>query len=100
MSTTSNVQVPPRGSRGAFFPRMPGALSRLINGAMFRMFRNRKFNGMDVGSLTTLGARSGQRRTSTVAYFPEGNNAWLIVASKGGAASHPDWFFNLAKHPD
>jgi deazaflavin-dependent oxidoreductase (nitroreductase family) len=32
--------------------------------------------------------------------FPEGDDAWLIVASKGGAASHPAWFYNLAAHPD
>jgi deazaflavin-dependent oxidoreductase (nitroreductase family) len=32
--------------------------------------------------------------------FPEGDDAWLIVASKGGAAGHPAWFHNLAAHPD
>jgi deazaflavin-dependent oxidoreductase (nitroreductase family) len=32
--------------------------------------------------------------------FPDGDDAWLIVASKGGAPTHPAWFINLAKHPD
>jgi deazaflavin-dependent oxidoreductase (nitroreductase family) len=32
--------------------------------------------------------------------FPEGDEAWLIVASANGAASHPAWLYNLAAHPD
>ena len=27
--------------------------------------------------------------------FPEGDDAWLIVA-----AAHPSWLYNLAAHPD
>jgi len=33
-------------------------------------------------------------------YFPDGDNAWLVVGSAGGAAAHPAWIYNLAKHPD
>ena len=29
---------------------------------------------------------------------PDGST--VIVASFGGAAKHPAWYFNLAKHPD
>ena len=32
--------------------------------------------------------------------FPDGDDTWLVVASKGGSPSHPAWFINLAKHPD
>jgi deazaflavin-dependent oxidoreductase (nitroreductase family) len=32
--------------------------------------------------------------------FTEGNDAWLIVASRGGTAGHPSWLYNLAAHPD
>ena len=32
--------------------------------------------------------------------FPEGDDAWLIVASRNGAAAHPAWLYNLAAHPD
>jgi deazaflavin-dependent oxidoreductase (nitroreductase family) len=73
---------------------------RLLNTTMFRIYRNRPFQNANVLSLTTTGARSGQQRQSTVAYFSDGDNVWLIVGSKGGAATHPAWFFNLAKHPD
>ena len=50
--------------------------------------------------LSTVGAKSGERRVSVVMPFPEGDDTWLIIASKGGAATHPSWFYNLAAHPD
>jgi deazaflavin-dependent oxidoreductase (nitroreductase family) len=71
----------------------------LINGIVFRLFRNRSFNGGRVLMLTTVGARSGAQRRSLLGCFPDGDNAWIIVGSAGGAARHPAWIFNLAKHP-
>ena len=50
--------------------------------------------------LTTVGARSGVERTHVLGGFPDGGDTWLIVASKGGAPTHPAWFINLAKNPD
>lgn len=35
-----------------------------------------------------------------MAWFPDGEDAWLVVASFGGSAHHPAWFHNLARHPD
>jgi deazaflavin-dependent oxidoreductase (nitroreductase family) len=58
-----------------------------------------KFMGMDVLYLTTIGARTGESRMTPVAYFPDGD-AWLIVASLGGAARNPGWYHNMAAHPD
>jgi deazaflavin-dependent oxidoreductase (nitroreductase family) len=75
-------------------------LMRFFNDMAFRYYRNRPFRGGKVLSLTTIGARSGEPRTSTVAYFKESDTSWLIVASGGGTATHPAWFFNLAAHPD
>ena len=48
--------------------------------------------------LDTTGARSGLRRTSPVACFPDGDRL-LIVASKAGADTHPDWYHNLVANP-
>jgi deazaflavin-dependent oxidoreductase (nitroreductase family) len=59
-----------------------------------------KFMGMDLLYLTTVGARSGQKRQSTVSRFPDGDGAWLVVASAGGSAGHPAWYHNIAAHPD
>jgi deazaflavin-dependent oxidoreductase (nitroreductase family) len=49
--------------------------------------------------LTTVGARSGQRREAHLTAFPEGDG-WLVVASKGGDPAHPAWYHNMARHPD
>jgi deazaflavin-dependent oxidoreductase (nitroreductase family) len=59
-----------------------------------------RMGGRPLLYLTTIGAKSGQPRTAVVMPFPDGDDAWLIVASKGGTADHPAWFYNLAKHPD
>lgn len=48
--------------------------------------------------LDTTGARTGLRRTSPVACFPDGDRL-LVVASKAGADTHPAWFHNLVANP-
>lgn len=48
--------------------------------------------------LGTTGARTGRLRTSPVACFADGDRL-LIVASKAGADTNPDWFRNLAVNP-
>lgn len=58
------------------------------------------FMGFPVGVVTTVGARTGTEHKSVLGVFPDGENAWLIIASKGGAQTHPGWFFNIAKNPD
>jgi deazaflavin-dependent oxidoreductase (nitroreductase family) len=48
--------------------------------------------------LTTIGARSGQARTSPLMYIPDGDRL-LVLASNFGAPKHPDWYHNLLVHP-
>jgi deazaflavin-dependent oxidoreductase (nitroreductase family) len=48
--------------------------------------------------LDTTGARTGQRRTSPVGCFADGERL-LVVASKAGADTDPDWFRNLVANP-
>jgi len=55
---------------------------------------------MDLLYLTTVGAKSGEKRQSTVTRFADGEDAWLVVASYGGSAHHPSWYHNIAAHPD
>jgi deazaflavin-dependent oxidoreductase (nitroreductase family) len=59
-----------------------------------------KFQGMDLLYLTTVGAKSGEQRQSTVSRFPDGDDSWLIIASSGGSTRHPAWYHNIAAHPD
>ena len=49
--------------------------------------------------LTTTGRRSGQQRVHPLIYGRHGDD-YLVVASKGGAPQHPDWYLNLAAHPE
>jgi deazaflavin-dependent oxidoreductase (nitroreductase family) len=48
--------------------------------------------------LTHRGARSGTLRTNPLAYFRDGDD-YVIVASKGGAETNPDWYHNLVAEP-
>jgi deazaflavin-dependent oxidoreductase (nitroreductase family) len=49
--------------------------------------------------LDHVGAKSGTKRTSPLAYLRDGDD-FVIVASKGGHPRHPAWFHNLRAHPD
>ena len=57
------------------------------------------FEGRDVLILTTKGAKSGETRENPLVYTRDGEH-YVIVASKGGAPTHPSWYHNLSKHPD
>ena len=62
-----------------------------------------KVTGMFAGAplllLTTTGARSGQPRVAPLAYITDNGN-YVIIASKGGAPTNPDWFHNLRANPE
>lgn len=57
------------------------------------------FVGRDVLILTTKGARSKEERVTPVVYTRDGDR-YVIVASKGGAPTHPHWYHNLREHPE
>ncbi len=81
------------------------AVFKLFGGQQIRMFRRDGGEGMTsrmgfpVVLLATRGAKTGKTRTTALGGFSDGENSWLVVASLGGAAHHPAWFLNLAKHP-
>src|SRR5262245_9873614 len=56
------------------------------------------FEGKDLLLLTTTGAKSGLPRTNPTAYIRDGDRL-AIIASKGGAPGHPDWYHNLLANP-
>ena len=49
--------------------------------------------------LHTTGAKSGQTRINPVVVIPDGDRL-VIIASKGGAPTHPDWYHNLIANPE
>jgi deazaflavin-dependent oxidoreductase (nitroreductase family) len=56
------------------------------------------FEGLPLLLLTTTGAKSGQPRVAPVIYGTD-NGRYLVVASKGGSPTHPDWYYNLRANP-
>jgi deazaflavin-dependent oxidoreductase (nitroreductase family) len=93
------IEKPPAGTRGVRTP--PRLLAKVMSPLMLKIHRRSgdKFGGMDLMYLTTVGARSGQSRTTPVARVAD-DGGWIIVASAGGAATHPAWYHNIAAHPD
>ena len=48
--------------------------------------------------LHTVGAKSGQPRVNPLVYMADGDR-YIIIASKGGAPAHPDWYHNIVANP-
>ena len=49
--------------------------------------------------LNTVGRKSGKKRATPLLYAVDGED-FVIIASKGGAPSHPAWYLNLKANPD
>jgi F420H(2)-dependent quinone reductase len=49
--------------------------------------------------LNTVGRKTGRKRTSPLLYVMDGED-FVIIASKGGAPTHPAWYLNLKANPD
>ena len=57
------------------------------------------WNGAEILLLTTTGRKSGELRTSALIFGRDGDDL-LLVASQGGAPTHPNWYHNLTANPD
>ncbi len=58
-----------------------------------------QFAGTPLILLTTTGAKSGQPRIAPLAHTTDGDHI-VIIASKAGAPTNPDWYHNLVAHPE
>lgn len=56
------------------------------------------FAGRTLLLLHTVGAKSGESRINPVAYVSDGDRL-VIIASKGGAPTNPDWYYNVVANP-
>jgi deazaflavin-dependent oxidoreductase (nitroreductase family) len=59
-----------------------------------------EWKGTTVLLLTTTGRRSGEQRTTPLIYQLDGDDRYVIVASQGGAPTHPGWYHNIADDPN
>jgi deazaflavin-dependent oxidoreductase (nitroreductase family) len=67
--------------------------------AEFRARAGRVSRKHPVILLTTTGARSGRPHVTPLNFSQDGDRL-VVVASKGGAAHHPDWYLNLLANPE
>ena len=58
--------------------------------------KNRKW---PVILLTTKGAKSGHEHVTPL-NFSRDHGRVVVIASKGGSSTHPDWYLNLAVNPE
>ena len=56
--------------------------------------------GMPVLELTTIGRKSGERRSCMLTSPLQRGDTVVVVASRGGDDQHPAWFLNLRDKPD
>jgi F420H(2)-dependent quinone reductase len=49
--------------------------------------------------LNTVGRKTGRKRTSPLLYVMDGED-FVVIASKGGAPTHPAWYMNLMANPE
>jgi deazaflavin-dependent oxidoreductase (nitroreductase family) len=103
------IQATPEGTYGQ---KMPGGkwLMKLLEPLAKRGIESyRKTGGTNrmarmmpfpVVLLTSKGAKTGQERTVSLGGFEDGDDAWLVMASRGGSHLHPAWFKNMVAHPD
>jgi deazaflavin-dependent oxidoreductase (nitroreductase family) len=56
------------------------------------------WNGVPTLLLWTKGRKSGEERLIPIIYRQVGDKI-VLIASKGGAPTHPDWFYNLRANP-
>jgi len=66
---------------------------RETNGAVGHIW-----NGATALLLTTTGRKSGQSRTTPLIYARDGQN-YVVIASRGGAPTHPAWYLNASRTP-
>ena len=57
------------------------------------------FEGAPLLLLHHIGARTGKPRINPVMYLKD-RERYIIFASKGGADTNPDYYYNIKAHPD
>jgi deazaflavin-dependent oxidoreductase (nitroreductase family) len=61
--------------------------------------KGHRWRGVNTLLLTTRGRKTGQLRRTALIYGRDGDR-YVVVASKGGAKKHPEWYLNLAETPE
>lgn len=76
-------------------PHLDRGLDRLSGG---RINLTQALSGLPVVLLTTIGAKTGQRRSVPLVAIPDGHNV-ILIATWFGNRHHPAWYYNLIAQP-
>jgi deazaflavin-dependent oxidoreductase (nitroreductase family) len=57
------------------------------------------FEGAPMILIHHIGAKSGTERVTPLVYVPQPGGQMVIIASKAGAPTNPDWYHNLKANP-
>ena len=83
----------------------PGTDTSLMGEEHVRVYRETGgaqgylWNGVPTLLLSFTGRKSGLKRTIPIIFTPVGD-AIVIIASKGGSATHPKWYLSLLDDPE
>lgn len=58
-----------------------------------------RWSGVHTLLITTRGRKTGKLHRTALIYGEDGDR-YVIVASKGGAEHHPEWYLNLSENPE
>jgi len=61
--------------------------------------KGHRWRGVNTLLLTTRGRKSGNLRRTALIYGRDADG-YVVVASKGGAGKHPEWYLNLVVNPE
>ncbi|WP_419841167.1 nitroreductase/quinone reductase family protein [Candidatus Poriferisodalis sp.] len=76
-----------------------------FNEAVIKEFRDNGgqcsgwLDGAPMILVTMTGAKTGRKLCSPLVYSTDGDDL-VVIASKGGAPDHPNWYHNLVAHPE
>ncbi len=65
---------------------------------LYRLLKGR-FVGRNILILTTIGRRTGRRR-STPLYYVSDEDGYVVIASNGGEDRYPGWWYNIQANPE
>lgn len=88
-------------AKNSAFMRFNVKIMGRVHIALYRATAGRiggKMFGTDVLLLTTVGKKTGARRTTPLLYGRDGDDV-IVVASFGGQPQHPAWYGNLMANP-
>ncbi len=91
------ARTPPRALVRTFWTLHRAAYR--VSGGRFGLSRPEAGARFGMMQLSTIGRRSGQRRSTMIGYYTDGANL-VTLAMNGWADAEPAWWLNLQAHPE